>query len=103
MESSAEARCPTRRPYAVGRGVGDLRGVRGNGASFRGVMSSVRVPQVSAGLDRAAGWAWRLLVCVAAIFALLALLWYLRVIVLPALVALTISPALTPLTARFRR
>ena len=66
-------------------------------------MPSVRVPPVPVGLDRAAGWAWRLLVCVAAIFVVLATLWYVRVIVLPALVALTIAPALTPLTARLRQ
>jgi putative heme transporter len=58
---------------------------------------------VPAGLDRAAGWAWRLLLCGAAIVVVLAILWYVRVIVLPALVALTIAPALTPLTARLRQ
>jgi putative heme transporter len=62
-----------------------------------------RVPTVPLGLDRAAGWAWRLLVCVAALVAVVALLWYLRVIVLPAIVALTIAPALTPLSDRLRR
>ena len=56
-----------------------------------------------AGLDRAANWAWRLLVCAAAILVVLATLWYVRVIVLPAIVALTIAPALTPLTARLRQ
>ncbi len=89
--------------YEAGRGSGIFRGVRGGGASFRGVMSSVRVPQVPAGLDRAAGWAWRLLVCGASIFVVLTILWYVRVIVLPAIVALTIAPALTPLTARLRQ
>jgi putative heme transporter len=58
---------------------------------------------VPLGLHRAAGWAWRLLVCVAAIVAVVALLWYLRVIVLPAIVAVTIAPALAPLEARLRR
>jgi putative heme transporter len=62
-----------------------------------------RVPIVPPGLERAAGWAWRLLVCVAAIAAVIALLWYLRVIVLPAIVAVTIAPALTPLAGRLRR
>jgi predicted PurR-regulated permease PerM len=63
----------------------------------------LRVPLVPVGLDRAAGWAWRLLVCAAAAIAVLALLWYLRVIVLPAIVALTIAPALTPLADLLRR
>jgi putative heme transporter len=62
-----------------------------------------RVPTVPPGLDRAAGWAWRLLVCVAAIAGVVAVLWYLRVIVLPAIVAVTIAPALTPLAERLRR
>ena len=63
----------------------------------------MKVPLVPASLDRAAGWSWRLLVCGAAILAALALLWYVRVIVLPAILALTIAPALTPLANLFRR
>jgi predicted PurR-regulated permease PerM len=62
-----------------------------------------RVPTVPPGLDRAAGWAWRLLVCAAAVGAVIVLLWYFRVIVLPAIVALTIAPALAPLSERLRR
>jgi putative heme transporter len=58
----------------------------------------VRVPAVSPNVDRAAAWAWRLLVCLAAIVVVLVLLWYVRVIVLPAIVALTIAPALTPVS-----
>ena len=61
------------------------------------------VPPVPTGLDRAAGWAWRLLVCALGVLAVLTLLWYLEVIVLPALIALTISPALTPLAGALRR
>ena len=63
----------------------------------------VWMPAVPVGLDRAAGWAWRLLACAAAVTAVVVLLWYLRVIVLPAIVALTIAPALTPLADRLRR
>jgi predicted PurR-regulated permease PerM len=44
-----------------------------------------------------------LLVCVAAVGAVLALFWYLQVIVLPAIIALTVAPALTPLDDRLRR
>lgn len=62
----------------------------------------MRVPPVPTGLDRAAGWAWRLLVVGAAVFAALALLSYFRVIVLPAMVALTIAPALTPIVGALR-
>ena len=50
-----------------------------------------------------ASWSWRLLVCAAAVVALLVLLWYVRVIVVPAMIALTIAPALTPLAGRLRQ
>jgi putative heme transporter len=62
-----------------------------------------RLPPVPVGLDRAAGWAWRLLICVAALAVGVVALWYLRVIVLPAIVAITIAPALAPLSDRLRR
>ena len=60
-------------------------------------------PRVSPNLDRAAAWSWRLLVSAAAVAAILALLWYLRVIVLPVAVALTIAPAVSPVASWFRR
>lgn len=63
----------------------------------------MNVPPVPVALDRAAGWSWRLLACAGAALAVLALLWYFRVIVLPSMIALTIAPALTPLAARLRR
>jgi predicted PurR-regulated permease PerM len=53
-------------------------------------------------LERAAAWSWRLLVSAAAVAATLALLWYLRVIVLPVAVALTIAPAVSPVATWFR-
>ena len=63
----------------------------------------MKVPPVPTGLDRAAGWAWRLLAVAVAAIAVLALLWYFRVIVLPAMIALTIAPALTPVANLVRR
>ena len=54
-------------------------------------------------LERAAAWSWRLLVCTAALALVGALLWYLRVIVLPIAVALTLAPALSPVASWFRR
>jgi putative heme transporter len=63
----------------------------------------VNVPPVPANLDRAASWAWRLLVCAAALLAVLAVLWFFRVIVLPTMVALTIAPALMPVATQLRR
>jgi putative heme transporter len=62
----------------------------------------VNVPPVPPNLERAAAWSWRLLACAAALLAVIALLWYLRVIVLPIMVALTIAPALEPIAARLR-
>ena len=41
-------------------------------------------------MNFSASWTWRLLLCVVALLAVLALLWYVRVIVLPTMVALTI-------------
>ena len=63
----------------------------------------MNVPTVPPNLDRAAAWSWRLLLCGAAALAVVAILWYLRVIVLPIMVALTVAPALAPLAARLRR
>jgi putative heme transporter len=63
----------------------------------------VKVPPVPTSLERAAGWSWRLLVCAAAVAVLLTLLWYVRVIVVPTMIALTIAPALTPLAGLMRR
>ena len=62
----------------------------------------MNVPPVPANLERAASWSWRLLACAAAVLAVLVLLWYLRVIVLPVMVALTIAPALDPVAAKLR-
>jgi putative heme transporter len=63
----------------------------------------VKLPPVPANLQLVASWSWRLLVCAAAVIALLALLWYVRVIVIPAMIALTIAPALTPVAGLLRR
>jgi predicted PurR-regulated permease PerM len=54
-------------------------------------------------LQHAAGWAWRLLACAVLAAAVLVLLWYVRVIVLPSIIAITIAPALTPIVTRLRR
>lgn len=63
----------------------------------------MKVPSVPAGVDRATAWAWRLVVCSAALAIVLFLLWYLKVIVLPAIIAMTIAPILTPVASWFRR
>ena len=64
---------------------------------------TMELPPVTLSLERAAAWSWRLLVCTAALALVGALLWYLRVIVLPIAVALTLAPALSPLASWFRR
>jgi putative heme transporter len=89
--ASADAAVPASRDEA------ELAGRRGT--------RTVIPPPVSATVERAAAWTWRLLVCAAGLAAVLALLWYLRVIVLPVAVALTIAPALAPVAswARGRR
>lgn len=63
----------------------------------------MNVPPVPANLERAAGWSWRLLACAAAVAVAVTLLWYVRVIVVPTMIALTIAPALTPLARLLRR
>jgi putative heme transporter len=63
----------------------------------------VNLPPVPPNLDRAANWAWRLIVCAIVLLAVLALLRYLSVIVLPTMIALTIAPALAPVAALVRR
>ena len=63
----------------------------------------MQVPPVPSSLERAAGWSWRVLACAAVVVAALFVLWYLRVIVLPIMVALTIAPALSPVAALLRR
>ena len=63
----------------------------------------MNLPPVPASLERAASWSWRLLVCAAAALAVLVVLRYLSVIVLPVMFALTIAPALTPVSGMLRR
>jgi predicted PurR-regulated permease PerM len=63
----------------------------------------VNLPPVPASLERAASWSWRLLVCAAAALSVLIVLRYLSVIVLPVMFALTIAPALTPVSGMLRR
>jgi predicted PurR-regulated permease PerM len=62
----------------------------------------MKLPPVPLNLERAAAWTWRLLICTAALALVLALLWYLRVVVLPIAIALTIAPALSPVASWFR-
>jgi putative heme transporter len=63
----------------------------------------VNLPPVPKSLERAASWSWRLLVCAAAALSVLIVLRYLSVIVLPVMFALTIAPALTPVSGMLRR
>jgi predicted PurR-regulated permease PerM len=60
-------------------------------------------PWVPAWLERAAGWAWRLLVLGALIYVLIRLIGMLRVVILPCVAALLLTALLQPLTQRLRR
>jgi len=60
-------------------------------------------PRVPAWLERAAGWAWRLLVLGALLYVLVRVIGMLRVVVLPCVAALLLTALLQPLTQRLRR
>jgi predicted PurR-regulated permease PerM len=60
-------------------------------------------PRVPAWLERAAGWAWRLLILGALIYVLLRVVSMLRLVVLPCVAALLLTALLQPLTQRLRR
>ncbi len=60
-------------------------------------------PRVPAWLERAAGWAWRLLILGALIYVLFRVVSVLRLVVLPCVAALLLAALLQPLTQRLRR
>jgi predicted PurR-regulated permease PerM len=60
-------------------------------------------PRVPGWLERAAGWAWRLLVLGALLYVLIRVIGTLRVVVLPCVAALLLTALLQPLTQRLRR
>jgi len=60
-------------------------------------------PRVPAWLERAAGWAWRLLILGALIYVLFRVVGALRLVVLPCVAALLLTALLQPLTQRLRR
>src|SRR5215472_18342870 len=60
-------------------------------------------PRVPGWLERAAGWAWRLLILGALIYVLFRLVSALRLVVLPCVAALLLTALLQPLTQRLRR
>lgn len=63
----------------------------------------MRTAPVPRSLDLVAGWSWRIVACAVPLVGALVVLWYVRVIVSPTLVALTLAPALMPLAAALRR
>src|SRR5215472_8219648 len=60
-------------------------------------------PRVPGWLERAAGWAWRLLILGALLYVLFRLVSALRLVVLPCVAALLLTALLQPLTQRLRR
>ena len=63
----------------------------------------LRIPRPPTALDHVAGWVWRLLLVAAAAVLLVWLLAYLSVVVIPAVIAVTVSPALMPVADALRR
>ena len=60
-------------------------------------------PQVPGWLERAAGWAWRLLILGALLYVMVRVVSTLRLVVLPCVAALLLTALLQPLTQRLRR
>jgi len=60
-------------------------------------------PSVPGWLERAAGWAWRLLILGALLYVVFRVIGTLRVVVLPCVAALLLTALLQPLTQRLRR
>jgi predicted PurR-regulated permease PerM len=60
-------------------------------------------PRVPAWLERAAGWAWRLLILGALLYVMFRVIGTLRLVVLPCVAALLLTALLQPLTQRLRR
>jgi len=60
-------------------------------------------PRVPGWLERAAGWAWRLLILGALLYVMVRLVSALRLVVLPCVAALLLTALLQPLTQRLRR
>ncbi|HEY2309198.1 MAG TPA: AI-2E family transporter [Streptosporangiaceae bacterium] len=72
-------------------------------AGQAGTATQPAQPRVPAWLERAAGWAWRLLILGALIYVLLRLVSMLRLVVLPCVAALLLTALLQPLNQRLRR
>src|SRR5215472_13624204 len=60
-------------------------------------------PRVPGWLERAAGWAWRLLILGALIYVTFRVVGTLRLVVLPCVAALLLTALLQPLTQRLRQ
>jgi predicted PurR-regulated permease PerM len=72
-------------------------------ASHAGPARQPAQPRVPAWLERAAGWAWRLLILGALLYVVFRLASALRLVVLPCVAALLLTALLQPLTQRLRR
>jgi predicted PurR-regulated permease PerM len=78
-------------------------GTQANGTADRPAAPAAREPQVPRLLQRAAAWAWRLLLIGLLIFVAFRLAIALRLVVLPCIAALLLTALLQPLTARLRQ
>src|SRR5215831_5737404 len=78
-------------------------GPRAAGPQHTGPAARRAEPRVPGWLERAAGWAWRLLILGALIYLTFRVVGVLRLVVLPCVAALLLTALLQPLTQRLRQ
>src|SRR5262249_47955701 len=85
---------------AAGPDAGDTHPSDGDTGLRTGAARPRTEPRVPGWLERAAGWAWRLLILGALIYATFRVVGTLRLVVLPCVAALLLPALLQPLTQR---
>jgi len=88
---------------AAGPDAGDTHPSDGDTGLRTGAARPRAEPRVPGWLERAAGWAWRLLILGALIYATFRVVGTLRLVVLPCVAALLLTALLQPLTQRLRQ
>jgi len=88
---------------AAGPDAGDTHPSDGDTGLRTGAARPRTEPRVPGWLERAAGWAWRLLILGALIYVTFRVVGTLRLVVLPCVAALLLTALLQPLTQRLRQ